>query len=352
MTNYEGGSFEVLRLAYADEFGGKAAGLYTLEEMGYRVPEYVTVPAGQQLSEGYIADLLETFDGDHDLYAVRSSANVEDGSRSSFAGQFDSFLGVQSSDIGKYIDLVRGSAVSERVRKYCELLGHDPEQVRMNVIVQAFKEPISAGVWMGSNQGGGVLEWTSGRGEAIVGGTVVPITETYHSDIISESEEALRDENQKLVAATCVQIQQRIQKPVDLEFCLTEDGLQWVQLRMVTRDVATGAMEERVEGEGVIIGDGASAGLASGSAYRYDTQGPSEWGPGKILVTRSTTPEDMLYLMTANGVVTEMGGRVSHAAVVCRELGKACVVGVDISRIDHNSEIKIDGSMGRINLAD
>ncbi len=58
----------------------------------------------------------------------------------------------------------------------------------------------------------------------------------------------------------------------------------------------------------------------------------------------------MMYIMTSNGVVTKMGGMLSHAAVVCRELSIACVVGVDIDKIENGKVIYVDGNLGEIHL--
>lgn len=77
---------------------------------------------------------------------------------------------------------------------------------------------------------------------------------------------------------------------------------------------------------------GASLHKADGRAYRKDIRGVADWSVGSVLAAKATSPEDMLMIMTSSGVVTELGGRLSHAAVVCRELGKACIVGVDIAK--------------------
>jgi pyruvate,water dikinase len=58
----------------------------------------------------------------------------------------------------------------------------------------------------------------------------------------------------------------------------------------------------------------------------------------------------MMYIMTSEGVVTKMGGMLSHAAVVCRELGKACVVGVNIEKILDGCEIRVDGTVAEVHL--
>jgi len=48
---------------------------------------------------------------------------------------------------------------------------------------------------------------------------------------------------------------------------------------------------------------------------------------GEILVTRMTDPESVPYIQKAGGVVTNHGGILCHAAIVCREMNKPCIVG-------------------------
>jgi pyruvate, orthophosphate dikinase len=53
-----------------------------------------------------------------------------------------------------------------------------------------------------------------------------------------------------------------------------------------------------------------------------------------ILVRPDISPDDIAGLASAAGIVTAHGGRTSHAAVVARQLGKACVVGCRALRVD------------------
>lgn len=100
----------------------------------------------------------------------------------------------------------------------------------------------------------------------------------------------------------------------------------------------------------LLYGESGSPYNAQGRAHRYDVAAEDGWEVGKVLVANATSPADMLYLMTSEGVVTKLGGRLSHAAVVCRELGKACVVGIDIEKIDHEGSVLINGKLGSVAL--
>ena len=76
--------------------------------------------------------------------------------------------------------------------------------------------------------------------------------------------------------------------------------------------------------------------------------------PGDILVCPFTDPGWTPVLDRAGGVVTETGGRLSHAAVICREFGIPAVLGITdaTSRIKSGAQIVVRGSEGLVELCD
>lgn len=70
--------------------------------------------------------------------------------------------------------------------------------------------------------------------------------------------------------------------------------------------------------------------------------------PGEILVAPSTDPGWTPLFLTAGGLVMEMGGMISHGAVVAREYGIPAVVGVPgaTDRITTGQRLRVDGSTG------
>ena len=72
--------------------------------------------------------------------------------------------------------------------------------------------------------------------------------------------------------------------------------------------------------------------------------------PGEILVAPSTDPGWTPLFLTAGGLVMEMGGAISHGAVVAREYGIPAVVGVTgaTERITTGQQITIDGAAGKV----
>ncbi len=92
-----------------------------------------------------------------------------------------------------------------------------------------------------------------------------------------------------------------------------------------------------VRGRARIVADPASAG---------------ELEPGDILIAPLTDPSWTPLFMAAGGVVVNVGGQISHAIIVSRELGLPCVVSVEgaTKRIPDGAQIEVDGSTGRVTV--
>jgi pyruvate,water dikinase len=78
----------------------------------------------------------------------------------------------------------------------------------------------------------------------------------------------------------------------------------------------------------------------------------SELLPGEILVAPITAPSWAPAFSVVSGVVTDIGGMMSHAAIVCREYGVPAVVstGFASSRLKTGQRIRIDGRVGTVNV--
>jgi phosphohistidine swiveling domain-containing protein len=101
-------------------------------------------------------------------------------------------------------------------------------------------------------------------------------------------------------------------------------------------------------------GQPASRGVVSGRArvLKDDSPGTLSLRSGEILVCHFTSPAMLPLIMQAAAVVTDVGGVLSHAAIVCRELQKPCVVGLKTATIAINDleEIEVDGEHGIIRV--
>lgn len=122
------------------------------------------------------------------------------------------------------------------------------------------------------------------------------------------------------------------------------------QVRMATRPSLDQAVTSaaRTLRTGVAASPGIAAGVAVAGVA--DAVERAKAGTDVILVAATTRPEDLEGMLVARGVVTELGGSTSHAAVVCRSLGKPCVVGCGEGAAESlvGRQVTMDGSAGVI----
>ncbi|MCE7924386.1 MAG: hypothetical protein DYG98_15170 [Haliscomenobacteraceae bacterium CHB4] len=122
--------------------------------------------------------------GDSFRVAVRSSAAGEDGTKTSFAGQHATFLGVQEADLDKKILAVIASAYSANALKY-RILHHLPvRRIQIAIIVQQMVDAAKSGVGFSMNPGGNLADALIvagyGMGEGVVGSRVETDTFVVH----------------------------------------------------------------------------------------------------------------------------------------------------------------------------
>ena len=87
---------------------------------------------------------------------------------------------------------------------------------------------------------------------------------------------------------------------------------------------------------GISASPGAAVGRVAFSAE--DAVGMSADGP-VLLVRKETTPDDIHGMDVSKGILTAIGGKSSHAAVVARGMGRPCVVGAGAIRIDEKRKV-------------
>ncbi len=105
----------------------------------------------------------------------------------------------------------------------------------------------------------------------------------------------------------------------------------------------------------VLTGLGASSGMVEGVARLVESPSDlSTMRPGEILVTSITTPAFTPLFAMAAGVVTDVGGMLSHSSIVAREYGIPAVLGTGVAtrRIATGDRLRVDGSAGTVTLLD
>ncbi len=224
--------------------GGKGAGLARLSQLGMNVPETLIVTdqgcRNIHVAEAQINAFLRLNDGY--TFAVRSSALDEDGTAHSFAGQHDSYLDTPAADVISKIKECYQSFFSARALKYREQKNL-PAPSGGAVIIQRMVQPHISGIafsidpaWQDSAKT--VIEYAEGSGEQIASGDITPhmahvdkITYKISADIESDTIKDML----KSVTDICSSCEEEWETPVDIEFCMTEDGtIYTLQCRPIT----------------------------------------------------------------------------------------------------------------------
>ena len=183
--------------------------------------------------------------------AVRSSCNREDGAQLSFAGIFESYLGVSSEkEVSEAVSNCWRSVFSPRTLAYCQRAGLHPSELEMSVIVQELIEPDFAGVLFTLNPTTGrdrefVVEACQGRGDKLVSGQVTPSRYVLRfdgglknpEDLVVNDDRAGLKVNIKILEElrdTGRAIQAYYGKPQDIEFAVKDGQIYILQSRAIT----------------------------------------------------------------------------------------------------------------------
>jgi pyruvate,water dikinase len=318
--------------------------------------------------------------GEKSLVAVRSSATAEDLPQASFAGQHESFLNVKGRD--QLLHAVKkcfASLYTDRAIKYREDNGFRHDKVMLSVGIQLMvrSEKACSGVAFTLEPESGFrdiihISGVWGLGENIVQGTVTPdeflifkptlkqkhyailqkkLGEKSKTMVYMEDESSmtvnldtspekqrqfvLSDEDITRLAEWCMLIENHYKKPMDIEWA--QDGntgnIFILQARpetvhaqknplMLTAFHLVNRGEKIVQGEA--IGNKAVTGIARLLTSPAEA---SRLGKGEIVVTDLTSPDWDPLLKKAGAIITNKGGRTSHASIVARELGVPAIVG-------------------------
>jgi rifampicin phosphotransferase len=105
---------------------------------------------------------------------------------------------------------------------------------------------------------------------------------------------------------------------------------------------------------GALIGLPVSAGTVEGRARVVLDMADADLGPGDILVTAYTDPSWTPAFVAISGLVTEVGGLMTHGAVIAREYGLPAVVGVENATrlIRDGQRIRLNAAVGYVELLD
>jgi pyruvate,water dikinase len=287
-------------------------------------------------------------------WAVRSSSPDEDLAAASHAGVYDSVLGVHGLDeLRGAIEVVAASATGARARAYRgdDRTGSAASWAQgrgapMAVIVQR-QVRADLGGWSGvvfshdpeTGRPDVVLEAVPGEGAPLVSGRVDP--QRWHlrdGQLAPDGQPAEAGPPPELlarVAQLASALAEARGAPVDVEWAVAADAsqlalLQVRPLRTRTTSSETDQMGRTAALEAPAIVEGLAVGRGTVQGRVLVVEDPDEvhqLEPDTVLVVRHTDPSWMALLLQAAALVTDVGGRTSHAAIVARELGLLAVVG-------------------------
>jgi pyruvate,water dikinase len=327
-------------------------------------------------------------------FAVRSSALGEDGDLS-FAGQYQTVLGVDLSGLTKAYRTVVASAYSERALEYRRQWKLNEEQVAMAVGCQLMVDARAAGVLytldpQAPENEQMLISAGYGLGRPVVSGEapadqyrvsrqapyeVVSLEVVHKSQELSLQPEGgaslqpVVDELQSAPALSAAQIARlaemarRIETyfktPQDIEWTLDREGaLVIMQVRPLNLKSQFSQLVcdigDLLKDQPVLLsnrGAVAQRGIGTGPVYLVNQDEDLEGFPeGAILVTRFTSPRLGKVLSRAAGVVTDVGSPTGHLATIAREYRVPTIVntGVATSLLKPGMEITIDAEQNVI----
>lgn len=317
------------------------------------------------------------------LTVVRSSALIEDVAGSTFAGQFETFLGLENED--DFLTAVRAcwaALWSSRAMQYMANHGLSPADTAMALCIQALVEArVSGGGLSRTADGNMLLTATWGLGTSIAQGEVVPdsyhlsrdgalrevsvgskehsVFCAYHDAARSASFDAKKIDRKPCLnnrqAVELSQLMLRAERllgiPVEIEWALDDTGFKMLQARPLHMESAEVPDDETWSRHPGLRGHPSGIGRASGRSCVINCECElSRVAPGDILITKVAGPALSQVLPRVAGVVAELGGSTSHLASLARERGIPMVLGVleATRKIPDGAQVGVDGVTGMV----
>ena len=337
-------------------------------------------PIAQAIKRAY-GELVERTGREDPDVAVRSSATAEDLPEASFAGQQESFLNISGE--AALLEACRrcfASLFTDRAISYRENNGFDHMKVALSIGVQKMvrSDQSGAGVMFSIDTETGfdravLINAAWGLGESVVQGAVDPDEYLVFKPLLANKrfqpiiEKALGGKARKMVYANkgdkptrvletskeeraafvleddevlklarwAVAIEQHYGHAMDIEWAkdgetgelfIVQARPETVQSRKEAGSLKTYTLKDR--GSRLVSGHAIGDAIATGKVCRLDSAAEIEkFATNGILVTEMTDPDWVPIMKRAAAIVTDHGGRTSHAAIVSRELGLPAIVG-------------------------
>lgn len=364
----------------AEQIGSLKADMSNLHKVGEAIRKLILKGSfSPELAEAISSSYRSMGEKGLAKVAVRSSATAEDLPEASFAGQLETFLNIEGEEA--LLDACRrcyASLFTDRAISYRENHGFDHLKIALSVGVQRMvrSDISSSGVMFSIDTETGfprtvLITGAWGLGETVVQGMVDPDefqvfkplldrpglapiiekkigaksakmiygtkkpTELVETDPKDRRRLVLDDQEVLTLARWATLIESHYGQPMDMEWAkdgetgelfIVQARPETVQSRREAGQLKSYSLRQKGEPlvTGVAIGDA----IAAGRVIRLDSPDQIErFEAGAVLVTGMTDPDWVPIMKKAAAIVTDHGGRTSHAAIVSRELGMPAIVG-------------------------
>lgn len=370
--------------------GHKASSLSILFNRGFPILDgYVLCEPLIDSELKYLWELMK----DKTPLVVRSSMSEEDGKEKSYAGKYETKLG-----ISKWKEF--------KIAIY-EVLNSNLEQTpsKQNaVLIQPMFQSFVSGVTFSSceQQEMMLIETIYGFGELLVSGQITPDTimvnkeskektiimskqkyyglfpSMHHDELLSgdvlkfkkgkirvltsfqnrvlgsipyklRKVPTLEKKQIDLLVNECQKIEDYFHYPQDIEWAFDSEGkFAIMQARPITKFISVNCYQNQ---DNELVGIPVSKGLAKGEVVMFPSK-THQLNEESILVTYEMQPYMIYQLNKVKAILTETGGRLCHAAIVARELNIPCIVGIQnlTDVLKDGDEIKVDANRGVITI--
>jgi pyruvate,water dikinase len=348
------------------------------------------------------AELEKKYGKNRDV-AVRSSATAEDLPGASFAGEQETFLNIHGiNNVLVATKKCIASLFTDRAISYRQDKGFSHFDVALSVGIQCMvrSDKAASGVAFTIDTETGfdkviLINAIYGLGEFIVQGEVIPdefivfkpsLDSGVKSPIIAknigkkniklvyapngtkkekvspveEKKFCITDEEAIKLAKWCYQIEKYFSKkdghyqPMDIEWA--KDGRTNELFIVQARPETVASVQDKnvlkeykLKSSGKVLVEGIAVGSRIGSGkvrVLHNAKNINSFQKGEVLVTEITDPDWEPIMKIASAIVTDKGGRTSHAAIVSRELGIPCIVGSNNATkvLKNGKEVTVDSS--------
>ena len=338
----------------ARSYGGKLFGLWKMFNSGAMscvTPNTYVVEHNVDLDDPNTTATINghiQMQGHVGNFAVRSSGTGEDGEAQSYAGQHLTLLDVPFEGI---LDAIRECRASGQwSEEYASATTGERQAMPINVLVQKMIPAHKAGVMFTADPDSGVrdrviVEFVEGLGDKLVGGEVSPDgLGVREPDGEIRMSPTVDDPTTMRMMFNLFDVARDVEavfgQPMDVEWASNIHGdITLLQARPLT-GVEWGVNR---------YGRGITSGVAEGRVQRMPSD--IEFVKGRVLATKMTDPRMVKAMIKSCAIVTEIGGRTCHAAIVARELKKPCIVGCSAVRgLKDGTKVRVDATNGRLDV--